>query len=164
MVADFVRYYTRTPIFHGCWFHEILYQITISHGYRFRDILHQNLKSVWLQISWDITQEPQYLRVADFMRYCTRTTISHGCRFHDIIHHNHNISWLTIAWDIAPKPQYLMVADFVRYYTSTQYLMFHISLELRCLIVLDFMRHFIRITISHDCRFHEILYQNHYIS
>ena len=105
LVAEFARYYTRTSIFHGCW---LLNQITISHGCRFRDILNQNLNSIWLQISWDITQEPQYLMVADFMRYYTRTTISHGCRFCEILHQNHNISWLQILWDIRPGPQYIM--------------------------------------------------------
>ena len=131
--------------------------------------------------------------VSDFMRYYTKPIISHRCRFPeillqnhniswlcDMLHQNHNISWLQILWNITPHLQYLMLADFVRYYTSTQYLMFHISLELRCLIVLDFMRHFIRITIyhgcrfmryyytrttiSHSCRFHDMLHQNHNIS
>ena len=45
----------------------------------------------------------------------------------------HNISWLKIQWDITPKPKYLMVPDFMRYYTKT--------------------------TISHGCRFHEILHR-----
>ena len=45
---------------------------------------------------------------------------------------------MQISWDIRPGPQYLMVVDFVRYYTRT--------------------------TISHGCRFCEILHQNHNIS
>ena len=48
------------------------------------------------------------------------------------------ISWVQISWVITPKSKYLVVADFMRYYT--------------------------RIKISHGCRFHEILHQNHNIS
>ena len=34
--------------------------------------------------SWDTTPDPQYLTLAEFMRYFTKTTISHGCRFREI--------------------------------------------------------------------------------
>ena len=81
MVADFVRYYTRT---------------TISHSCRFGEILHANHTISWFQILWDITPEPQYLMIAYFVRYYTRTTISHGCRFREILHQNQNISWLQL--------------------------------------------------------------------
>ena len=54
MVADFVRYYTRNKITHGCRFHEIL---------------HQNQNISWLHISWDFTPELLYLMAANFMRY-----------------------------------------------------------------------------------------------
>ena len=49
MVSDFVRYYTRTTISHDCIFCEVL---------------HENHNISWLQISWDITPEPEYLMVA----------------------------------------------------------------------------------------------------
>jgi hypothetical protein len=51
------------------------------------------------------------------------------------------------------EPQYLMVADFVRYYTEPQYFM-----------VADFVRYYTRTTVSHGCRFCEILHQNYNIS
>ena len=63
IVANFVRYYTRTTKCHGCIFHEIVQQI-------------HNISC--LQILWDIY---------------TRTTMSHGCRFYEISHQNYNISW-----------------------------------------------------------------------
>ena len=85
MVANFMGYYTRIKIPHGCRYHETL---------------HQNKK---------------YLMVADFMRYYTRINISHGCRFREILHQDQHISWLQISWDITPGLTYLMVADFVRY-------------------------------------------------
>ena len=34
--------------------------------------------------SWDTTPDLQYLKLAKFMRYFTKTTISHGCRFREI--------------------------------------------------------------------------------
>ena len=95
MVTDFMRYYPKTTIFHGCWFNEIL---------------QKNHNISWLQISWDVTPAPKYLLVADFMRYYTKTTMYRGCRFREIFHQNHNISWLQISWDITLKPQDLMVA------------------------------------------------------
>ena len=57
MVEDFVRYNTRTLISHGCRFHEIC--ITISHGCKFCEIKHLNINILWLQISWDISFQPQ---------------------------------------------------------------------------------------------------------
>ena len=108
-ISDFMWYYTRTPISHGCRFHEILHQTTISRGCIFHEILYQNPNISWLQISWDITPKPQYLMVAYFMRYYTRTLISNGWRFHEILHHHHNISWLQISWDNIPEPQYPFV-------------------------------------------------------
>ena len=59
MAAYFMIYYSKTTISHGCWFHEIYSRTTISHGCLFCDILHQNHNISWLQISWDITPEPQ---------------------------------------------------------------------------------------------------------
>ena len=61
-------------------------EVTISYLHRFREIFHldydiwylsfrvyeilnQNQNISWLQISWDITHEPQYLMVTDFVRY-----------------------------------------------------------------------------------------------
>ena len=85
MVADFMRYYTKIKISHGCVFHEIL---------------HQNHNISWLQISWDITPEQQYLIDADLVRYYTRTTVSHGFRFCEILYQDNNISLLQILWDI----------------------------------------------------------------
>ena len=102
MVADFMTYYTRTKISHGCRFHEILHQNKNIQW--FHEILHQSQNISWLQISWDITPESKYLMVADFMRYYTRIKISHGCRFHEILHQNQNIT----------------IAYFVRYYTRIQ--------------------------------------------
>ena len=122
MVEDFMRYYNR---------------ITISHGCRFYEILHQNQNISWFQISWDITPESKYLMAADFMRYIIKIKISHGCIFREILHQNQNISWLRISWDIWSESKYLMVADLVRYYSRT--------------------------TISHGCRINEILLQNHNI-
>ena len=81
MVADFMRYFTRIKIFHGCRFYEILYQ---------------NQSISWLQILGDITPESKYLMVAEFMRYYTTIKITHNhnilwCEFHEILHHNENI-------------------------------------------------------------------------
>ena len=53
MVTDFIRYYTKIKISHGCIFHEIL---------------HQNQNISCLKISWAITPQSKYLMVADFMR------------------------------------------------------------------------------------------------
>ena len=69
IVTDFMRYYIRIKISHGC---------------RFHNILHQNQNISWLQISWDITPESKYPMAADFMRYYTRIKISHGCRSDEI--------------------------------------------------------------------------------
>ena len=100
--SDFMSYYTRIKISHGCRFHEIS---------------HQNQNISWLQISWDITPEAKYFMVTNFMIYYTRIKISHGCRFHEIFDQNQNISWLQISWDITPESKYLMVAHFLRYFT-----------------------------------------------
>ena len=97
----------------------IKYHFFYDFPYRYHEIYHQNHNILWLQISWDFTQEPQYLMTADFMRYYTWTGISYGCRFHEILYQNHNISWLQISWDLTPNPWYLMVTDFMRYYTRT---------------------------------------------
>ena len=64
MVADFMRYYTRTTISLGCRFFEILLQ-------------YHNIS--WLQISRDTVPEPKHLMVTDFTRYYPKTTIFHGC-------------------------------------------------------------------------------------
>ena len=64
-----------------------------------------------LQILWDITPEPQYLIVEDFVRYDTITTIYHGCRFCEILHQNPNISWMQVAWDIITEPYLILVAN-----------------------------------------------------
>ena len=56
MVSDYVRYDT---------------EINISHGCRFREILHQDQHISWLQFSWHIRPGPQYLMAADFVRYYT---------------------------------------------------------------------------------------------
>ena len=60
------------------------------------EILHSHLNISWMKISWDITPEPQYIMVADFVRYCTSTTISHDCITCEKLHQNPNISWLLI--------------------------------------------------------------------
>ena len=120
MDADFVRYYTRITISQCYILYKILHQ---NHNFLRLKIwsdVSQNHKTSWLQILWHITPEPQYLMVADFMRYYTITTISHGCRFSDILHKTPNNSWLKISWGITPKPQYLMDADCMRYYNRTR--------------------------------------------
>ena len=142
MGSDFISYYTEIKISHRCRFHEILYQ-------------NQNIS--WLQIAWDITLEPkyfmvtdfmgyytkfEYLIVADFMRYFIRIKIFHGCRFHEVLHHNQNNLCLHISWDILPE--WLQMS-------------WDIPPELLYLIAADFMRYYTRIEISHGCRYHEIL-------
>ena len=100
-------------------------------------ILHQSHNISWLQISWDISQEPRYFMVADFTRYYTRFKISHGCIFCEIF---------------KAGPQYLIIAD-LRYYTRTT-----ISHSCRCYEILN---------QNHNIswyRFHQISHQNHYIS
>ena len=75
----------------------------ISRSFRFYEICHQdnqvrhNISG--LQIFWDISPKPQYLMVADFMRYhtrsqylmgpdfvryCTKNSTSHGWRLREI--------------------------------------------------------------------------------
>ena len=82
MVADFMRYFIRIKISHGCRFHKILHQnqnnlcLQISW-----DILPE-----WLQMSWDITPELLHLMTADFMRYYTGINLSDGCRYQEILH------------------------------------------------------------------------------
>ena len=122
-------------------------RITISCGFKFHEIWYQNQNSSWLQISITISYS------ANFMRYYTRIKMSHGCRFHEILHQNQNISWLQISWDILPQSQYLVVR-----------ISWDITPESKYLMVADFMRYNTRITISHGCRFHEILHQNQNIS
>ena len=43
--------------------------ITISHGYRFYEIFHQDHNISQLKIAQDFTQESQKLMVVDIMRY-----------------------------------------------------------------------------------------------
>ena len=99
MVANFMRYYTRIKISHGCRFHEILHQNQNISCWRFHEILRQNKNISWLQISWDITPESRYVMVVDIMRYYARIKISHGCRFHEILYQSQNISWLS-SWSL----------------------------------------------------------------
>ena len=84
--------------------------------------------AIWLQISWDITQEQQHLIDADA----------------DILHSNFNISSLRlkILQDITPELKYLMVAHFMRHYTL------HSNLN-TSILVADFTRYQTRTTISH---------------
>ena len=125
---------------------EMIGQLDLSKLYKFHNIS-------WFHISWDIKPEPNYLMVADFVKYYTSIPISHSCRFYEILHQNpniscfrlheilhqtHNISSLQISWYIITKPQYLMVEDFVICYTRT--------------------------IISHGCRFYEILHHIYNIS
>ena len=70
-------------------------------------------------------------RILSKSKILHRSTICHGWGFPEILHPCHNIHWLKISWDIITEAQYLMDADLVRYYTKT--------------------------TISHGCRFFEML-------
>ena len=62
MVADFVRYYSRTTISHGsselCFYTKPLVVINMmnltGHGCRFCEILHLGRNISWLHIFWDI--------------------------------------------------------------------------------------------------------------
>ena len=76
MVRDFMRYYPKPQYFMylGCRFCEILHQNQNISCCIFHEIIHQTQNISRLQISWDITPESQYLMVADFLRYYTRTT------------------------------------------------------------------------------------------
>ena len=88
MVANFMRYYTRTMI---------------SHGWRFHEILHQNHNILWLLISWNVLVYRNHnisIMVAYLMTYYTRSTIAHGCSFHKILHQNHIFSLLQISCNI----------------------------------------------------------------
>ena len=80
----------KTEIFQVKW-DIIVPWIMVSHCFRFYEIFYQDQNVQhnisWLQILWDITPEPQYLTVADIMRY--HIIISLGCRFHAILYQIH---------------------------------------------------------------------------
>ena len=98
-----------------CKFHEILHQNHNISWLNFHEKLNKNHNFSWLHISWDITPGPQYLIIADFMRYYTpEPKISHGCWFYEIWHQKLNISWLQILWDITPEPQHLIFKSICR--------------------------------------------------
>ena len=164
MVADFMRWNTKTTISHGCRFPEILHQNFLSF-YPFLLLFFCSFvflsycPFVWeffclfvfiffcvfvfsflsflsfLSFSSYCTPDPQYLMVADFMRYYTRTTISHRTKGQKVKYTKYR---KTVRWWAAgfmrylPEPWYLMIADYMTYNTGT--------------------------TISFDCRFHEILH------
>ena len=117
---------TRITISHICIFHEIFHCSTLSHSWRFYEILpgSQYLIFVYsmrystrftISRSWifyEILPGSQYLIFAYFMRYFTIFKISHNLRFLRY-YQDQNISYLYISWDISPVSQYLMVEDFI---------------------------------------------------
>ena len=124
MVADFLRYYTEPQYLMVSKFYLMSYYTitTISHDFRFYEILHQYLIISWLNIIRDITPKTQYLMLADFARYFTSTTILElkVWKLHVIF------CQVTI---------YLIFVHHMRYFTRKKYL-----------IVSDFMRCFIKIS------------------
>ena len=141
MGSDFISYYTKIKISHRCRFHEILYQ-------------NQNIS--WLQIAWDITLEPkyfmvtdfmgyytkfEYLIVADFMRYFIRIKIFHGCRFHEVLHHNQNNLCLHISWDIYQNGCRCHEIFHQNYYISLLQISWDITQESKYLMAADIMRY-----------------------
>ena len=62
----------------------------------FVKLLSQNNKISWLHISLDIPPEPQYLKVANILRYFIKIKISHAYRYHEIFHQSQNILWLYV--------------------------------------------------------------------
>ena len=116
----------------------------------------------------------------------TRSKISHACRVYEMFPQNHNISWLQVFFSFVfvffsfcifvflscclfyfpPKPQCLMITSFVTYHTrATMVKISHCSWDSspdpQYLTFAEFMRCFTKTTISHGCRFREILHLQH---
>ena len=95
-----------------------------------------------------------------FVRYqVNRSKISHACR----VYENNNISWLQVSWDITPGPQwskYLSVRGILHHIHNIPGLqnLWDVSQKQQYLMVANFVKYYTNTTISHSCRFCEILH------